>query len=454
MVPLHADFDVAGFCQHLRLQLLRFGSVAWLDAQVVAARLGRTPDPVALERHLDECELADEVLLLQAEATPSDWTRKCAAWADRVLLVARADAPHEPGALEQALFGEGGAAAGVKPDLALVHAPGARPAGTARWLGPRQLGRHHHLPRVGSQGYARLARWLCDRAVGLVLAGGGARGFAHLGVVRALGEAGVPIDAIGGTSFGALAATGPARGFEIEQMLEELRHAFANERPLDDYTLPVVSLVRGERLDGLLRHYLDMDVEDLWIPWFAVSSNLSRNRVEVHERGKVWQGVRASVSLPAILPPVLHEGDLLVDGGVLNNLPVDVMRERLRGRIIAVDLSVDDEVRLAQPHVPSGMDYLKSRLLPWRDPLEAPTLARVVMKTTTLASRREVQLARSAAHLYLNVPLSEFDLLDWGRFHAIVDAGYRYGTEALKPWLAGEPGLVQRDSLFNAAFAG
>jgi len=154
--------------------------------------------------------------------------------------------------------------------------------------------------------------------------------------------------------------------------------------------------------------------------------------------------VRASVSLPGILPPVLHQGDLLIDGGVLNNLPVDVMRDRVGGRIIAVDLSVQHEYRLTRQEVPSGLEYLKSRLLPWVEPLEAPTMVRVIMKTTTLASRREVEIARKAAHLYLNVPLAEYDLLDWGKFHQIVDVGYRYAQKALAELIASEPDIVHR----------
>jgi predicted acylesterase/phospholipase RssA len=448
IVPLHPGIDATAFCRRLRLSLLHAGPTALVDGAVLA-RQGAGADELAQDRWLDECERRHDYVLLQADATATPWTRKCLGYADRVLLVADAREDPRPTALERGALAE--ARLRAAPELVILHHGDGNPAGTARWLGGRRVERHHHVALAGSPGFNRLARFLSGRAVALVLAGGGARGFAHLGVIRALREAGVPIDAVGGTSFGAIAATGPARGYQTEHMIEELRHAFTAERPLDDFTVPIVSLVRGERLDRLLERYLDMDIEDLWIPYFAVSSNLSLNRVQVHDRGRLARAVRASVSLPAILPPVVHDGDLLVDGGVLNNLPVDVMRERVRGRIIAVDLSVEHEYRLGHDAVPSGLDYLKSRLLPGAKPVEAPTLARVIMKTTTLASRREVQLARKAADLYLNVPLAQFDLLDWGRFHAIVDVGYRHACDALAGYLAANPDLVQRETLFDAA---
>ncbi len=449
IVPLHATVDREAFCRRLQLALLRFGSNVHLDSSVMRHRFPAGYAGGEADRFLDECERTHDFVLLEADDQPTDWTRKCIGYADRILLVASGAATPQPTALERGLFDDAKRDAYVLPELAILHAGSARPSGTRGWLSGRLLARHYHVPLAGSEGFNRLARFLSDHAVALVLAGGGARGFSHLGVIRALREHGIPIDAIGGTSFGAIAATGPARGIETEHMIEELRHAFSDERPLDDYTVPIVSVIRGDRLDRLLAYYLDMDIEDLLIPFFAVSSNLSANRVEVHDRGSLWRAVRASISLPAILPPVLQDGHLLIDGGVLNNLPVDVMRERIRGHVIAVDLSVEHEYRLMQETLPTGLEYLKGRLLPWREPVEAPTLARVIMKTTTLASRREVELARKSAHLYLNVPLAEYDLLDWGKFDAIVDRGYQYACSSLAEYVAANPVVVQREDAFD-----
>lgn len=451
VVPLHPTVDHGAFCRRLRLSMLRLRSVALVDSAVIRHRCPDERDEAARERFLDEAEERHGVVLLAADPAPTAWTRKCVGYADRILLVGDATADPSRTALEAELLSTARTADHDAPELALLHPAGHSPAGTSRWLASRRVARHHHVPLAGGSGFNRLARALADRAVGLVLAGGGARGFAHLGVIRALQEFGVPVDAVGGTSFGSVAATGPARGIPMERMLAEFREGFAGGGPLGDYTIPIVSLLHGNDLNRLLQRLFDVAIEDLWIPYFAVSSNLTRNRVEVHTHGSLWKAVRASVSLPGILPPVLEHGDLLVDGGVLDNLPVDVMREQVRGPIIAVDLGGEEEAPMPESVIPSSMEVLKSRLLPWRESVSAPTLASIIMKTSTLASRREVQFARAASHLYLDVPLARYDLMDFQHFPAIMDIGYRYACEQLERHLEQHPELVQRDPLFADA---
>lgn len=437
---------VHAFVCRLARELLRFGSVLHVIAEDLPHRV-RSEDPLARNEFLEHASHTYDFLLLECHPENEDWSRTAIGFADRVFLIAAAGDEPDPAAAEIRFLGTHGGGTLAPTELILLHDKGDSPGGTRSWLEGRTLLRHFHVPLAGEQGVRRMARDIARASVGVVFAGGGARGFAHLGVIRALYESGVAIDHIGGTSFGAIAATGPARGFDIESMIDELRHVFTQERPLDDYTLPMVSLVHGERLDELLRKYLDFAIEDLWLPYFCVSSNLTRNRVEIHDRGSLWRAVRASISLPAILPPVIDGGNLLIDGGVLNNLPVDVMAERLRGHIIAIDLSAQQEARYAQSGIPTGMEYLLSRLLPWRKPIEVPTLARVIMKTTTLASRREVEFARRTADLYLNVPIARFDLLDWHQFHPIVEAGYRYASSAIRDYLTRHPGLVRRPAM-------
>lgn len=438
--------ETRDFCLRLARELLHHGSTLHLTTADVR-QLVPSGDPLARNEFLEHASHRYDFLVLEGDADDESWTRTATGFADRIFLVAPAASNPQPQPLELRLLGTRPAAENAQTELILLYHKGESPAQTRRWLECRKVHQHYHVPLHGEMGIRRIARNVAQAAIGVVFAGGGARGFAHLGVVRALFESGIAIDSVGGTSFGAIAATGPARGFDIESMIDEIRHVFTQERPLDDYTLPMVSLVHGERLDALLRKYLDLDIEDLWLPYFAVSSNLTKNRVEVHDHGSLWRAVRASISLPAILPPVILGGDLLIDGGVLNNLPVDVMTERLKGHIIAVDLSAQQEAQYTQSGIPTGMEYLKSRLFPWRDPIEVPTLARVIMKATTLASRREVEFAKRMAHLYLNVPISEFDLLDWHQFHPIVDAGYKYAGKAIEQYIARNPRIVRRPAI-------
>jgi predicted acylesterase/phospholipase RssA/CRP-like cAMP-binding protein len=449
IVPLHGSPDTREFCQSLGRQLLRFGSVLHLDAHSARQRFGSLTND-AYGRALDTCEHDYDYLLLEADPVPGSWSRIIQGYADKIVLLANAAMESSATELERWLFTETGAKAHhAEVELVLMHQHDTVPSQTRNWLTARKLDRHHHVRHGNNMDMARVARFLSGNAIALILAGGGARGFAHLGVIRALHEAGVAIDAVGGASFGALAATGLARGMSDADSFAEHRLAFTCEDPLGDYTIPVMSLVRGEHLNQVLQRHLPMDIEDLWLPFFAVSSDLSANQVRVHDRGPLWQAIRASVSLPAILPPTLENGHLLVDGGVLNNLPIDVMRERMRGPIIAVDLAVDAIQGTKHTVVPSSMEYIRSRLIPGRQTIEAPTLSRVILQVTTMASRKEVQSARKLANLYLNPPLNNFDFLDWGSMREIAETGYQHALPRIRNWLSQYPHYANRASFMH-----
>lgn len=464
IVPLDPGLDGFDFARRLQLALLRYGSTALVATRVVRDRFAPSlagqggSHAVELEHFLDATERAHDFVLLQADSEPSPWTRKCATYAEGLLFVARASAAIEPAVtLAQAVTRLAGEPV-PSCELVLVHPErAAMPGGTRRWLDHIAVRRHLHVPWESDEGFNRLARVLSGNSVAVVLGGGGARGFAHVGVVRALREAGVPIDAIGGTSFGAVMAALVAMGWDIERILESFKAAFVDERPTNDYTLPVVSLVRGEKMARSLRRYFgETLIDDLWIPFFAVSSNLSHSREEVHRSGLLWRAVRASVSLPAIFPPLIEKGELLVDGGILNNLPVDVMHESVRGRIIAVDLSVKDEFRCDREAFPSAWEYIKARLMAsvrrrgHRAGMREVTLDRVVLRSTMLGSHREAQAARREADLFLSPPTQGFDLLDWDRFLDIVEVGYRHGREEVGAWVARHPEVVQHAELFDS----
>lgn len=445
IVPLHPNLMARSFCQTLGRQLLRFGPVLHLDSSAAQNRFG-SPTIADYGRALDRCEHDYDYLLLEADPVPSPWNRICQGYADKIVLLADATTESSATELERWLFAESGAKKHhAEIELVLTHTSDTPlPNGTRNWLDAREAHRHHHIRPGNEMDMARLARCFSGNALALVLAGGGARGFAHLGVIRALNEAGIGVDAVGGASFGALAATGIARGQNDADSFAEHHVAFTCEDPLGDYTLPIMSLVRGDHLNEVLLRHLPMDIEDLWLPFFAVSSDLSTNQVRIHDRGPLWQAIRASVSLPAVLPPSLHNGHLLVDGGVLNNLPIDIMRERVRGPIIAVDLAVDALPGTEHSAVPSSMEYLRDRLLPGRHTREAPTLSRVIMQITTMASRKEVQSARKLADLYLNPPLGSFDFLDWKKMREIADVGYRDAIPQIKAWLLKNPRYKNR----------
>ena len=245
----------------------------------------------------------------------------------------------------------GGSGGGAPVELALVFDSGASPIGLRAWRDARPDLLRHHCLRLGSrEDVERLARRVAGRGVGVVLTGGGGHGLAHLGALRALEDAGVPIDCVGGTSQGALMAALYARHASTTHTLprvKALARALRSPRHLlTDLTLPVLSLFSGKGVDAILRAALGEGTraEDLWLGFFCCSANLTRGRLQTHTQGEVWRCVRASMTVLGLLPPVADEatGDVLVDGGYLNPIPVDVMREKMGVETVIV-VDVEDE---------------------------------------------------------------------------------------------------------------
>ena len=180
-------------------------------------------------------------------------------------------------------------------------------------------------------------------AIGIVFSGGGARGFAHIGIVKALREAGIPIDLVGGTSMGGIMGGGVAANWSIEEMTRALPPLVRRRQSACATTpSPFSRCVTGRKVSTLLhREFGDVTIEDLPLPFFCVSSNLTTGHSDVHRRGTLWRWLRASVAIPGVLPPVMNNGEVLVDGGTMNNLPVDAMRELGRGPVIGCDVGGD-----------------------------------------------------------------------------------------------------------------
>jgi len=445
VVPVSPGAPLGAFCERLAAALGAHGRVLHLSAGEVDARMAEAgiaqawdagDETERLLAWLEARETDHRFVLYQADASPTAWTRRCLRQADRVLLLARSGDDPAPGPVERALAELEDRATDAYETLVLVHPEGSRlPSGTARWLQPRRVREHHHLRWDRDGDLARLARVLAGRAVGVVLGGGGARGFAHIGVLRALAEARVPVDWIGGTSMGAGVAAQYAFGVAPDDLLALNRRIYLEWQPQKQLTFPLVALV-DNRLAGVCgeRVYGDAHIEDLWTPYFCITSNLSTAEMGVHRTGLLRKYVLASASIPVFAPPVLEGRHLLVDGALLNNVPADVMRQQGCGVVIASEVSVDDDARFVAERVPTGWEVLRGRFRRGAPPVQFPGILEVAMRASLLHSTWREKAALLEADFCLRPPVDPFGLMEFERMDDVARVGYEYTREALAGW--------------------
>ena len=414
LMPLDESVDLPLHAGRLVDALARFGRVDLVGRQ----RAGSHSPQWFHER-----ESRNDFVVYTADPGDTAWTRLCLRQADIVLVAARASGEVPDWAGPRWL--DGGMRRG---ELLLMHEGAFTHGAARRWCAAFPGMAHHHLR--GPADYARLVRMLTGRAVGLVLSGGGARGFAHLGVVRALREHGVPIDIVGGSSMGAILAAGVAADWDDVELRLRFKRSFVDTNPLSDFTLPLVSLVSGRKVGMLLRQELgDIDIADLPLPFFCVSSNLTTGRIAVHQEGPLWRWLRASVAIPGVLPPVFQGGEVFVDGGAMNNLPVDVMRAKGRGPVIGVDCGTDRAFTadIEATETPSVWSLFRSR-----GPRRRPNILQILWRAGMVNSTTATLERRLQSDLLITPALESVELLDWKGFERAVEIGYRDACERLE----------------------
>ena len=430
------------FCRRLVDALSRDGQTLSLAAN----RLGENgapidavvegePIPPGLLHWLHDQEDQCRFVVYQCNTSRPDWTRFALRQSDMVVFVADASADMEPRSLDTPIS-DGADAAVARRMLILLQPGGGQPIReTARWLAARRVDFHVHVRDDEPGDLARVVRIVSGRALGLVLAGGAARGFAHLGVYRAMKECGLPVDWIGGTSLGAIMAAALASPHSLDEAVEIARNSFVKGKPFSDFTLPLVSLISGRRMERLLRKHLDLMIEDLPTPFFCVSCHLDTGEMKIHEHGDLAAAVRASASIPGIIPPAVVDGRLTVDGAVINNLPVDIMQQKPVGTIVAVDLSANQEVTVDYPAMPSSWAVLRGRYLPFARRYRVPGLSTVLLKATELGTLERVRRLGGQADLLLQPPVRQFGMTEVKSFDRIVQAGYETAMAELPAWL-------------------
>jgi NTE family protein len=395
------------------------------------ARIGKKTLIVGVEARdfngswFDDAERTHDVVLLISETHQDSWANLCQRRADRTWIFGRADTPPTFSGntrLQRSAY-----------DLRLTDVVLARASGAAArtcaadWIASTNAQRVFYW-RDGEVGHVdRLARVIAGTSLGLVLGGGGARAYAHIGAVRALREAGHRFDFVGGTSMGGVIAACVAIGWDDSEIERRIWDAFVRNSPLDDFVLPVVSLTAGRKVDARLKeHFGEVLIEDLETPFFCVSTNLTLGVSKIHDEGCLRHALLASIALPGILPPVVWGDDVLVDGAVLDNFPVATMRERHRGNNVGIDV--------AQQHSLNPDNFrLREGFFKWvlrHGFKSAPPIAELLMRSATA---NVPPVSPNSSPEFLIVPeLAGIELRDWKSFDKAVEAGYNATTRALQ----------------------
>lgn len=456
LLPVRFGQALDGFVRQLAESLSTLGPTLSLDAARFEGLYGKKgvsetpldhPLSAVINAWLDERERKHDFTLydvspaLDASGRPTPWAERCLEDADLILLVAEADGDPSPTAIEQALPSMKTCA---RLELALAHpADCPTPTNTAEWLRRREAGAfpvraHHHVRAGNPADFRRLARRIIGKPVGLTFAGGSARGWAHLGVLRALEESNLEFDWVAGASMGSIVAAGCALDWSSAK-LADLACRFSNSKQLLDYTFPYASFTSTRRITDLLKELFALDIEDTWKPFFCVSANLTQIKEIMHTHGSLWKAVRASMAFPGIFAPVLdEEGNVLMDGGAANNLPVDRMRAMCpTGTVIGVDLVTGSSVSGAYHFGPSlsGWQALFGSFSPLGK-VKAPHLFSIVAGLVEGICRYRLNEVWRSADLLIKVPVQPYGLLDFDKYAEIIETGYRAAQEQLKGFSA------------------
>ncbi|MCK6590908.1 MAG: cyclic nucleotide-binding domain-containing protein [Polyangiaceae bacterium] len=453
LAPITRGARVDALARRLSTELATFGPTLAVHAadvmdaigvDVAEAELG-TAAHQKLVRWLQDEESRREAILLLADAENTPWTRFCIRQADSVLLVADVrDMPGGTGASDL-LQRHGRSATGDRRELVLVHPDATKlPRGTRRWLDAFPVDSHHHV-RLGERAdIRRLSRYLTGRAVALALSGGAARGFAHVGVIRAFEETGIPVDLVCGTSMGALFGGLLALGWSYGQIAEAGHEAFVKSS-IFDITLPLVSALSGKRLEQFLeRCFGDAQIEDLWLRYFCMACNLSSAVPVRIRRGSAGKAIRSSSSVPGLFAPVNRDGQLLVDGLFLNNLPAELAKKEARGRTVAVNVIQAADPKLWSPLARGGgpVSQAARMINPFKGQW-VPPIMELVMQCFFLSTIHASERVRKMVDLYIEPRMERFGFLEAKAFDEAALAGYEAAKPQLEEWLRSDPEVAR-----------
>uniref|UniRef100_A0A3Q2DHX3 lysophospholipase n=1 Tax=Cyprinodon variegatus TaxID=28743 RepID=A0A3Q2DHX3_CYPVA len=475
VLPVCDEVPINAFNLELSHALSAIGPTLLLTSDIIRERLGASAlDSIheyRLSGWLAQQEDINRIVLYQTDNSMTPWTQRCIRQADCILIVGLGDQEPALGELEQML--ENTAVRALKKLILLHREDGPGPSRTVEWLNMRSwCSGHLHLKcprRVFSRrgptklrevyekvfektadrhsDFSRLARVLTGNSIALVLGGGGARGCSHVGVIKAMEEAGIPIDIVGGTSIGSFIGALYAEersAVRTKQRAREWSKAMNSVfKTVLDLTYPITSMFSGSAFNtSIYKVFQDKQIEDLWLPYFNVTTDITASAMRVHQDGSLWRYVRASMTLSGYLPPLCDpkDGNLLMDGGYINNLPADIARNIGTRTVIAIDVGSQDETDLCNyGDSLSGWWLLWKRINPWAEKVKVPDMAEIQSRLAYVSCVRQLEVVKKSAYCeYIRPPIDRFKTMDFGKFDEIYDIGYQHGKLVFTGWARGD----------------
>ncbi|XP_047448078.1 patatin-like phospholipase domain-containing protein 7 [Mugil cephalus] len=471
ILPVSEEVPLTAFTLELQHALSGIGPTLLLTSDIIKQRLGSAAlDSVheyRLSSWLGQQEDIHRIVLYQSDPGLTPWTQRCIRQADCIIIVGLGEQEPTVGELERML--EGSSVRAQKQLVLLHREDGPPPRGTAEWLNMRSwISRHHHLScprRVFSKrslpklrelyqrvfekcpdrhsDFSRLARILTGNSIALVLGGGGARGCSQVGILRALNEAGIPVDMVGGTSIGSFMGALYAEEKSISRMRVRAREWAMDMtsyfKKILDLTYPVTSMFSGASFNySISSVFKDKQIEDLWLPYFNITTDITASSMRVHTDGSLWRYVRASMSLSGYLPPLCDpkDGHLLMDGGYINNLPADVARSMGAKVVIAIDVGTRDETDLTNyGDSLNGWWLLWKRFNPLAEKVKVLNMAEIQTRLAYVCCVRQLELVKDSEYCeYIRPPIDRYGTLDFAKFDEIAEVGYQHGNTLFDVW--------------------
>lgn len=456
---LAPEIPKSSFALELLHALIRNDPALRLTKDYILDELGSNAFSKTSDFRLSEWLATQEdkhrIVLYECDNTLNHWTKLCIRHADVIFILADPKGDSEVSQLEHDMEL---VARRTRKELIFLHTEDTKyPSETAKWLRNRNwINAHYHVkcprrmfskktdysrilngqpPDVHSD-FCRLGRMLTGTSVGLVLGGGGARGCAHVGMIKAIIEAGIPIDHVAGVSIGSYIGALYSVERDLTEVTVKVRDfsetITVKWRLALDITYPYVAYFTGRRFNHVIeKHLKDFDILDTWLPYFTLTTDITAMAQRVHDYGSLWRYVRSSMSLANYLPPLCdpHDGHLLLDGGYVNNLPADVMRSRGARYILAVDVGAEDNSTFTNyGDSLNGFSVLVSRL-PFFKTIHVPDNFEVQLRLAYVSCVGKLEAVKTSGYCeYIRPPIDKYGTLQFDLFDEIKEVGYKHGT--------------------------